>query len=38
VVWCGLESCDSGQGPVAGSCEHGNGPTGSIEGGYLLTG
>jgi hypothetical protein len=30
---CGLDSSGSGQGPVADSCEHGNGHSGSIEGG-----
>jgi hypothetical protein len=27
-----LDSCGSGQGPVTGSFEHGNEPSGSIEG------
>jgi hypothetical protein len=27
----GLDSSDSGQGPVEGSCEHGNEPSGSIK-------
>jgi hypothetical protein len=26
--WYGLDSSGSGQGPVAGSCEHGNEPSG----------
>jgi hypothetical protein len=26
----------SAKGPVAGSCEHGNGPSGSIKGGEFL--
>jgi hypothetical protein len=29
---CGLNSSDSAQGPVAGSCEHGNEPSGSMKG------
>jgi hypothetical protein len=29
---CGLNSLDFGQGPVVGSCEHGNEPSGSIKG------
>jgi hypothetical protein len=29
---CGLDSYGSGQGPVAGSCEHGNEPLESIKG------
>jgi hypothetical protein len=34
---CGLNSSDSGVGPVAGSCEHGNEPSGSKkEGGAIL--
>jgi hypothetical protein len=33
VVNCGLDSSDSRQGPVAGSCEYGNEPSGSIRGG-----
>jgi hypothetical protein len=36
VARCGLDSSDSGQGPVAGSCEHGNEPSGSIKGGKFL--
>jgi hypothetical protein len=31
VGWCGLDSSGSGQGPVAGSCEHSNEPLGSIK-------
>jgi hypothetical protein len=27
--WCGLDASDSVQRPVAGSCEHGNEPSGS---------
>jgi hypothetical protein len=30
---CGLDSSGSGYGPVAGSCENGNEPWGSIKGG-----
>jgi hypothetical protein len=26
-----MHSCGSGEGPVAGSCEHGNEPSGSIK-------
>jgi hypothetical protein len=33
---CGLDSSGSGQGPVAGSCEHGNEPSGSIKVGEFL--
>jgi hypothetical protein len=33
---CGLESSGSGQGPVAGSCEHSNEPLGSIKGEEFL--
>jgi len=33
VKTCGLEASSSGQGPVVGSCEHGNEPMGSIKGG-----
>jgi hypothetical protein len=29
---CGLVSSDSGYGPVVGSCEHGNEPSGFIKG------
>jgi hypothetical protein len=29
---CGLDSCGSGLGPVAGSCEDGNEPSGTIKG------
>jgi hypothetical protein len=28
---CGVDSSGSGQAPLAGSCEHGNGPFGSIK-------
>jgi len=28
---CRLDSSGSGQGPVAGTCEHGNEPSGSIR-------
>jgi hypothetical protein len=28
---CGLDSCGTRQGQVAGSCEHGNGPSGSVK-------
>jgi hypothetical protein len=27
---CGLDASDSGMDPVAGSCEHGNKPSGSM--------
>jgi len=33
---CGLDASGSGWGPVAGSCEHGNEPSGSIEGGEFV--
>jgi hypothetical protein len=33
---CGLDSSGSGQGPVAGCCEHGNKPSGSITGGEFI--
>jgi hypothetical protein len=33
---CGLDSVDSGQGSEAGSCEHGNEPSGSINGDNFL--
>jgi hypothetical protein len=32
----GLDWCGSGSGPVEGSCEHGNEPTGSIKGWEVL--
>jgi len=31
-----LDSCDSEKGPVVGSYEHGDQPTGSIQGGDFL--
>jgi hypothetical protein len=33
----GLDSCGSGYRPVAGSCEHGNEPSGSIKGREFLS-
>jgi hypothetical protein len=33
---CGLDSSGSEQGPVAGSCEHGNEPSGSVKVGEFL--
>jgi hypothetical protein len=33
---CGLVARGSGQGSVAGSCEHGNEPSGSIKCGEFL--
>jgi hypothetical protein len=33
---CELESSGAGKGPVAGPCEHGNEPSGSIKGGEFL--
>jgi hypothetical protein len=33
---CGLDASGSGQGPVAGCCEHGSEPSGSIKGGEFL--
>jgi hypothetical protein len=29
--WCGLDLSGSGLGPVKGSCEHGDEPSGSIK-------
>jgi hypothetical protein len=34
---CGLDSSDSGEGPVAGSSEHSNEPSGSVKADNLLT-
>jgi hypothetical protein len=34
---CGLDVSGLGQGPLAGSCEHGNEPVSSIKVGDLLT-
>jgi hypothetical protein len=36
VGGCELDSCDSGDGPVAGSCEHDDKPSGSIKGEEFL--
>jgi hypothetical protein len=33
---CGLDASGSGQGPVAGSGEHGKEPSGSLKGGEFL--
>jgi hypothetical protein len=33
---CGLDSSGSGQGPVAGSCEHSNEPSCTIKDGEFL--
>jgi hypothetical protein len=33
---CGLDTSVSGQGPMAGSCEHGNEHWGSITGGEFF--
>jgi hypothetical protein len=33
---CGLDSSGSGQGPMAGCCEHDNEPLGSVKGGEFL--
>lgn len=33
---CGLDSTDTGQNPAAGSCELGNEPSWSIQGGGFL--
>jgi hypothetical protein len=38
LVSCGLDSTGSGQGPVAGSCEHDNGSWGCVNAGNLLIG
>jgi hypothetical protein len=35
LVRCGLDASHSGQGPVAGSCEHGNEPSGCVKGGGI---
>jgi hypothetical protein len=37
VARCGLDTSGSRQGPVAGSCEHGNEPSASIKTGNFLT-
>jgi len=41
IIWIleinGLDSSGSGQGPVVGTCKHGNEPLGSIKGRYWLT-
>jgi len=34
---CGLDASGSEEGPVAGCCEHGNEPLGSIKAGNFLT-
>jgi hypothetical protein len=36
VAICGLDSAGSVSGEVAGSCEHGNEPSGSIKGGEFF--
>jgi hypothetical protein len=36
VGWGGLQVSDSGEGPVADSCEHDNEPVGFITGGKFL--
>jgi hypothetical protein len=36
VTRCGLDSSVLGQEPVAGSCEHGNEPSGSVRTGNFL--
>jgi hypothetical protein len=33
VESCELDASDLEEGPVAGSCEHGNEPSGSLKGG-----
>jgi hypothetical protein len=33
---CGLGSSGSGQGQLADSCEHGNGPLGCLKGGEFI--
>jgi hypothetical protein len=33
---CGMVTCVSGQGPLAGACEYGNETSGSIKDGELL--
>jgi hypothetical protein len=36
VGGCGLDTSGSGWGPVVGSCEHGNEPSGSVKCGEFL--
>jgi hypothetical protein len=36
MVSCGLDISGSGQGPVAGCCEHGDEPSGSVKGAIFL--
>jgi hypothetical protein len=36
VGMCVLDASSSGKGPVAGFCEHGNEPSGSVKGGLFL--
>jgi hypothetical protein len=36
VGGCGLDASGSGHGPLVDSCEHGNGPSGSIKCGEFL--
>jgi hypothetical protein len=33
---CGLDASELEQGPVAGYCDHGNEPSGSMKGGEFL--
>jgi len=35
IGWEGVESFGSGQGPMEGSCEHDNEPSGTIKGGVF---
>jgi hypothetical protein len=37
MLWCGLDLSGSGQGPVEGSCEDDNEPSGSIKCWELLS-
>jgi hypothetical protein len=38
VERCGVHASGPGQGPVPGSCEHGNGPFGCMKAGGFVTG
>jgi hypothetical protein len=35
-MWTGLNSSGSGYGPLAGFCEHGNEPSGSMKDGTFI--
>jgi len=37
MTWgCGLDSSNSGKGPIAGYCEHSNEPPGSVKSGKFV--